>query len=126
MFFFILINSEQQSNQQLQQLQQQQQQPSPQASSQGALTIVRRSNSRKNNLTLQQAIQDQEKDESLKSTELISSDRTVAPYTFSNSEIFESMSMQSLQTDDLDNVDLATENLPAVDTPDACDKAATR
>ncbi|XP_055594045.1 protein naked cuticle homolog isoform X2 [Uranotaenia lowii] len=28
--------------------------------------------------------------------------------------------------DELDNVDLATDNLPAVDTPDACDKAALR
>ncbi|XP_053691955.1 dual specificity calcium/calmodulin-dependent 3',5'-cyclic nucleotide phosphodiesterase 1-like [Sabethes cyaneus] len=28
--------------------------------------------------------------------------------------------------DDMDNVDLATDNLPAVDTPDACDKAALR
>ncbi|KAG5676141.1 hypothetical protein PVAND_005992 [Polypedilum vanderplanki] len=28
--------------------------------------------------------------------------------------------------DDLDNLDLTTENLPAVDTPDACDKAALR
>ena len=27
---------------------------------------------------------------------------------------------------DLENVDLTTENLPAVDTPDACDKAALR
>jgi calcium/calmodulin-dependent 3',5'-cyclic nucleotide phosphodiesterase len=26
----------------------------------------------------------------------------------------------------LDSVDLTTENLPAVDTPDACDKAALR
>lgn len=28
--------------------------------------------------------------------------------------------------DELENVDLTTENLPAVDTPDACDKAAIR
>uniref|UniRef100_A0A182JCY0 Uncharacterized protein n=1 Tax=Anopheles atroparvus TaxID=41427 RepID=A0A182JCY0_ANOAO len=28
--------------------------------------------------------------------------------------------------DELDTVDLATDNLPAVDTPDACDKAAVR
>lgn len=28
--------------------------------------------------------------------------------------------------DDLDSLDLTTENLPAVDTPDACDKAALR
>jgi hypothetical protein len=28
--------------------------------------------------------------------------------------------------DNLENVDLTTENLPAVDTPDACDKAALR
>jgi hypothetical protein len=29
-------------------------------------------------------------------------------------------------SDDLDSVDLTTENLPQVDTPDACDKAAIR
>lgn len=36
--------------------------------------------------------------------------------------------MQSTTTsgDELDDVDLATDNLPAVDTPDACDKAALR
>lgn len=28
--------------------------------------------------------------------------------------------------DNLENIDLTTENLPAVDTPDACDKAALR
>jgi calcium/calmodulin-dependent 3',5'-cyclic nucleotide phosphodiesterase len=28
--------------------------------------------------------------------------------------------------DKLENIDLTTENLPAVDTPDACDKAAVR
>lgn len=28
--------------------------------------------------------------------------------------------------DNLENVDLTTESLPAVDTPDACDKAALR
>jgi hypothetical protein len=28
--------------------------------------------------------------------------------------------------DNLENLDLTTENLPAVDTPDACDKAALR
>lgn len=36
--------------------------------------------------------------------------------------------MQATTTsgDELDDVDLATDNLPAVDTPDACDKAAIR
>lgn len=29
-------------------------------------------------------------------------------------------------SDELENVDLTTESLPAVDTPDACDKAALR
>uniref|UniRef100_A0A182I7H3 Uncharacterized protein n=2 Tax=Anopheles arabiensis TaxID=7173 RepID=A0A182I7H3_ANOAR len=33
---------------------------------------------------------------------------------------------ESTTGDELDNVDLATDNLPAVDTPDACDKAAVR
>lgn len=28
--------------------------------------------------------------------------------------------------DDLESIDLKTDNLPAVDTPDACDKAALR
>lgn len=32
----------------------------------------------------------------------------------------------TLTGDELENVDLATDNLPAVDTPDACDKAALR
>lgn len=31
-----------------------------------------------------------------------------------------------LTNEELDSVDLATDNLPAVDTPDACDKAAIR
>ena len=46
---------------------------------------------------------------------------------------FDNMQSSSLQTiakhDDVvtcDNVDLASDNLPAVDTPDACDKAALR
>lgn len=29
-------------------------------------------------------------------------------------------------SDELESIDLTTENLPAVDTPDACDKAAVR
>lgn len=38
-----------------------------------------------------------------------------------------SSSVQGISSDDqLDTVDLATDNLPAVDTPDACDKAAMR
>lgn len=31
-----------------------------------------------------------------------------------------------LTNEELDTIDLATDNLPAVDTPDACDKAAIR
>lgn len=36
------------------------------------------------------------------------------------------LKMQPTSNLDLENVDLTTENLPAVDTPDACDKAALR
>lgn len=41
---------------------------------------------------------------------------------------YESHEMQSTTNsgEELDDVDLATDNLPAVDTPDACDKAALR
>lgn len=36
------------------------------------------------------------------------------------------MQPTSALSDDLDSIDLTTESLPAVDTPDACDKAALR
>lgn len=36
------------------------------------------------------------------------------------------MQPTSSLNEDLESIDLATENLPAVDTPDACDKAALR
>lgn len=36
------------------------------------------------------------------------------------------MQPTSSLNDDLDSIDLTTESLPAVDTPDACDKAALR
>lgn len=91
----------------------------------GSLTIVRRSNSRKGNLLQQQP------------TDLHSSDHqydteaTIENFHFTGD--FDNMQSSSLQAitkqDDVvtcDNVDLASDNLPAVDTPDACDKAALR
>lgn len=41
-------------------------------------------------------------------------------------EIMQSNTVSNLSGDELDQIDLATDNLPAVDTPDACDKAAIR
>jgi hypothetical protein len=45
---------------------------------------------------------------------------------FDNQIAQELKRMQPRNNEELDNVDLTTENLPAVDTPDACDKAALR
>ncbi|XP_037917803.1 calcium/calmodulin-dependent 3',5'-cyclic nucleotide phosphodiesterase 1-like isoform X3 [Hermetia illucens] len=143
---------------------------------QGSLTIVRRSNSRKGNLSyqtdqqFQQPSPSQEQqphlltqttaiDESSSGNscrELIrnaaisqgeEAARTIDRYEYSTSTGDRS-DMQALQTtgirtgssessggtnitsssvsDDLDTVDLTTDSLPAVDTPDACDKAAMR
>ncbi|XP_037917818.1 calcium/calmodulin-dependent 3',5'-cyclic nucleotide phosphodiesterase 1-like isoform X5 [Hermetia illucens] len=147
-----------------------------QVSKQGSLTIVRRSNSRKGNLSyqtdqqFQQPSPSQEQqphlltqttaiDESSSGNscrELIrnaaisqgeEAARTIDRYEYSTSTGDRS-DMQALQTtgirtgssessggtnitsssvsDDLDTVDLTTDSLPAVDTPDACDKAAMR
>lgn len=41
-------------------------------------------------------------------------------------ETMQSSTIRNATGDEVENVDLATENLPAVDTPDACDKAAIR
>lgn len=38
----------------------------------------------------------------------------------------QSNTLQNVTSEELENVDLATDSLPAVDTPDACDKAAIR
>lgn len=47
-----------------------------------------------------------------------------------DSEIGPIIELEKMQptsvNDDLESVDLTTESLPAVDTPDACDKAAVR
>ncbi|XP_052563690.1 dual specificity calcium/calmodulin-dependent 3',5'-cyclic nucleotide phosphodiesterase 1-like isoform X6 [Culex pipiens pallens] len=146
-----------------------------QIAKQGSLTIVRRTNSRKNTHILQQQqplqyhpldsaadgdYQNQtqllELDESSSSS---SQPLTESELAFVNSQLsreLESMqptgaagtgsgpgsppassgtvvavvnraaSADLLTGDELDSVDLATDNLPAVDTPDACDKAALR
>lgn len=54
-------------------------------------------------------------------------DSDLLPTDYSVAE-YQTHEMQSTTTsgDELDDVDLATDNLPAVDTPDACDKAALR
>lgn len=122
---------------------------------QGSLTIVRRTNSRKNTHILQQqqlqhqqelleSDPDQEGDYSQQQQQQTLSESELA---FVNSQLSRELeSMQptagsgsgsppssavvqrsdTLTGDELENVDLATDNLPAVDTPDACDKAALR
>lgn len=89
----------------------------------GSLTIVRRSNSRKGNL-LQQS-------DHHTSDHQYDTEATIENFQYTGD--FDNMQSSSLQTvtkqDDVvtsDNVDLASDNLPAVDTPDACDKAALR
>ncbi|XP_070154353.1 dual specificity calcium/calmodulin-dependent 3',5'-cyclic nucleotide phosphodiesterase 1A isoform X7 [Polyergus mexicanus] len=76
-----------------------------QLSKQGTLTIVRRSSG---------------KSKSISSGSFESSPPSHNPDT-------PYLSSQSVDLDEiLDNVDLSTDSLPAVDTPDACDKAALR
>lgn len=91
----------------------------------GSLTIVRRSNSRKGNLMQQQ------QSDHLSSDHQYDTEATIENFHYTGD--FDNMQSSSLQTitkqDDVvtcDNVDLASDNLPAVDTPDACDKAALR
>lgn len=73
-------------------------------SEQGTLTIVRRSSG---------------KSKSLGGGSFESSPPSHNPDRF--------LSSQSVDLDEiLDNVDLTTDSLPAIDTPDACDKAALR
>ena len=93
----------------------------------GSLTIVRRSNSKKENLVQQQQLAESPSE----STFNFDTDTTtIENFNFTNN--FETMQATSVQTVSkttgvgIDNIDLATDNLPAVDTPDACDKAATR
>ncbi|KAG7203431.1 hypothetical protein KM043_013498 [Ampulex compressa] len=74
-----------------------------QLSKQGTLTIVRRSSSKSKS----------------SSGSFESSPPPHSPDTFSSTQ---SVDLEEI----LDNVDLTTDSLPAVDTPDACDKAALR
>lgn len=56
-------------------------------------------------------------------------DTLITQQTNLNTHITNTTRMQSrtiLTNEELDSIDLATDNLPAVDTPDACDKAAIR
>ncbi|KAJ6650159.1 hypothetical protein Bhyg_05404 [Pseudolycoriella hygida] len=87
----------------------------------GSLTIVRRSNSRKGDL-LQQS--DQQSSDHQYDTEATIDN-------FHSTGDFDNMQAPStlqaiIKKDDLVTIDLASDNLPAVDTPDACDKAAHR
>lgn len=93
-------------------------------SADGSLTIVRRLSGKKQQQTFQ--------------TELVDSGSgNIEQYLISDSQqnvtsgyssyIDNRLKMQpTSNVDNLENIDLTTENLPAVDTPDACDKAALR
>ncbi|XP_065088372.1 dual specificity calcium/calmodulin-dependent 3',5'-cyclic nucleotide phosphodiesterase 1A-like isoform X4 [Ochlerotatus camptorhynchus] len=126
---------------------------------QGSLTIVRRTNSRKNTHILQQQLQHQqelldsdtgdyqnqqqqpegdfsqqqplsESELALVNSQLSRELESMQPTAGSGSGSPPSSAVvhraDTLTGDELENVDLATDNLPAVDTPDACDKAALR
>lgn len=122
-------------------------------SEQGSLTIVRRSSGKKPNIQQQQQqqldeyqhqsssedssslYQDSQQVDSDNSEQFVnyfSDSRYVegeSALTNLNRTILTTTRMQSrtiLTNEELDSVDLATDNLPAVDTPDACDKAAIR
>lgn len=86
------------------------------------MTIVRRTNSRKNN---QELYLDSEQLESSE-IETYIEDQLVRNLENMQTARTPTTRAQSLLDSDLDSVDLTTENLPAVDTPDACDKAALR
>ncbi|GAB0089229.1 WD40 repeat [Sergentomyia squamirostris] len=97
-----------------------------------ALTIVRRSSSKRGNhsggnqattINLRENPQD-----NLECGEIGGGGGGASDDSTSECYVVERMQSVTLTSsgDELDNVDLATENLPAVDTPDACDKAAMR
>jgi hypothetical protein len=117
---------------------------------QGALTIVRRSSGKRNPYTssqYQQQVDFNQIDEQTQQyiykklseepiddnnfnntivDDTIEIDSELITTCFDNQIAQELKRMQPRNCEELDNVDLATENLPAVDTPDACDKAALR
>lgn len=116
---------------------------------QGSLTIVRRSSGKKSHIqqqleeyqhqsssedssSLYQDSQQVDSDSSEQFVNYFSDSRYVegdSVQTNLNRTITTTTRMQSrtiLTNEELDSVDLATDNLPAVDTPDACDKAAIR
>lgn len=115
---------------------------------QGSLTIVRRSSGKKSHIQQQQLDEYQHQSSSEDSSSLYQDSPQVDSDSseqfvnfFSDSRYVEGDSektilnrtittrMQSrtiLTNEELDSVDLVTDNLPAVDTPDACDKAAIR
>ncbi|XP_044744067.1 calcium/calmodulin-dependent 3',5'-cyclic nucleotide phosphodiesterase 1-like isoform X3 [Chrysoperla carnea] len=92
---------------------------------QGSLTIVRRSSGKKSNRTSPQSPTGSGVAGAIDS---LSSSTSGAMAAVSNTSVTTSMQPASCTDDDsiLDTVDLSTDNLPAVDTPDACDKAALR
>lgn len=113
---------------------------------QGSLTIVRRSNSRKENLlNLQQppTTENSPSSEPSSSSSYRFETETTERFNFvGNFDNMQSSSSSQMHTatgtavatvadatvvaSPNNVVDLATDNLPAVDTPDACDKAALR
>ncbi|XP_055681496.1 dual specificity calcium/calmodulin-dependent 3',5'-cyclic nucleotide phosphodiesterase 1-like isoform X8 [Lutzomyia longipalpis] len=94
-----------------------------------ALTIVRRSSSKKGNIGGNQTINLRENpQESFEGSEGGGRGGGESDDNTNECDVVERMQSVTLTSsgDELDNVDLATDNLPAVDTPDACDKAAMR
>ncbi|XP_055710282.1 dual specificity calcium/calmodulin-dependent 3',5'-cyclic nucleotide phosphodiesterase 1-like isoform X2 [Phlebotomus papatasi] len=95
-----------------------------------ALTIVRRSSSKRgNSSSSNQTINLRENpQDNLDSCEVGGRGGGASDDNSNECDVVERMQSVTLTSsgDELDNVDLATDNLPAVDTPDACDKAAMR
>jgi hypothetical protein len=89
------------------------------------LTIVRRASGKKSQQQHQQ-LQSELYDSQLEQFSEESDRQPISAtsrYTFVDNRL--KMQPTSVNNE-LDSIDLATENLPAVDTPDACDKAALR
>lgn len=104
-------------------------------SEQSALTIVRRSNSKKILSQIDDTCLSPQQEQSY---QIESGETTFKNYNLNTGDIENMQASTTIQqsqvckddnsssSDAMLNIDLATENLPAVDTPDACDKAALR
>lgn len=92
------------------------------------ITIVRRSSGKKHQQQLLHHFPEQltNRESQLEQYNLISDSQPNVTSGYS-SYLENRLKMQpTSNVDNLENVDLTTESLPAVDTPDACDKAALR